>query len=111
MQLISPVANIPGRFCCANAEMAHALHHWRYNLNETVLQWLAADGQLSPEKILERENMRQKKRKKAANKIVDGMEATGVIKELYRQFRENLQAARDSKVCLIYSVAFVKDQV
>ena len=90
------------RFCCANAEMAHALRHWRYALNQTVLQWLADDGQLTPAKIVERENLRQKKRQKAANKVVDEMEATGVMKVLYKQFKENLEAARDSKVlCFI----------
>ena len=86
------------RFCCANAEMAHALYHWRYALNQTVLEWLARAGHLTPEKIVERENMRQKKREKATNKIVYGMESTGVTKDLYKQFKENLAAARDSKV-------------
>lgn len=86
------------RFCCANAEMSHALHHWRYALNESVLDWLAADGHLTPEKILERENLRRKKREKLANRIVDGMETRGVMKVLYKQFKENLAAARDAKV-------------
>lgn len=86
-----------GRFCCANAEMAHALHHWRYALNQTVLAWLAAEGHLAPTKIVEREKLRQKKRQKATNKIVDGMEDTGVMKMLYKQFKENLAAARDAK--------------
>lgn len=79
--------------------MAHALHHWRYSLNQTVLQWLAADGQLTPEKIVERADMRQKKREKASNQVVDSMETTGVMKQLYRQFKENLEAARNAKVC------------
>ena len=79
--------------------MAHALRHWRYSLNQTVLQWLADDGQLTPEKIVEREGLRQKKRQKAANQVVDEMEATGVMRDLYRQFKENLEAARDAKVC------------
>lgn len=81
--------------------MAHALHHWRYSLNQTVLQWLAADGQLTPEKIVERANMRQKKQEKASNKVVDSMEMTGVIKQLYKQFKENLEAARNAKVYLL----------
>ena len=87
------------RFCCANAEMAHALYHWRYALNQTVLVWLAAEGYLAPAKIVERENLSQKKRQKATNKIVDGMEDAGVMKMLYKQFKENLAAARDAKVC------------
>jgi hypothetical protein len=85
------------RFCCANAEIAHALYHWRYALNQNVLQWLANEGHLTAEKIIEREKKPQKKRQKIANKIVDGMESTGVMRELYKQFKENLAAARDSK--------------
>lgn len=85
------------RFCCANAEMAHALHHWRYALNQTVLGWLAEQGYLAPAKIVERYNLSQKKRQKSTNKIVDGMEDTGVMKILYKQFKENLAAARDAK--------------
>ena len=80
--------------------MAHALYHWRCALNQTVLSWLAADGQLTPEKIVERANLRQKKRERASNKVVDSMERTGVMKDLYKQFKENLEAARDAKVCL-----------
>ena len=78
--------------------MAHALHHWRYALNQAVLAWLSAERYLAPAKIVERENLRQKKRQKATNKIVDGMEDTGVMKMLYKQFKENLAAARDAKV-------------
>ena len=80
--------------------MAHALHHWRHALNQSVLAWLAAEGHLSPAKIVERDNLRQKKRQRATNKIVDGMEDTGVMKMLYKQFKENLAAARDAKVFL-----------
>ena len=79
--------------------MAHALHHWRYALNQAVLAWLAAKRYLSPAKIVERDNLSKKKRQKATNKIVDGMEDTGVMKMLYRQFKENLAAARDAKAC------------
>ena len=88
--------------------MAHALYHWRHALNQTVLEWLARAGHLTPDKIVERENLRQKKREKATNKIVDGMEATGVMRELYKEFKNNLAAARDSKVfelrCAICSI-------
>lgn len=81
--------------------MAHALHHWRYALNQIVLAWLVAEGHLAPAKIVERENLRQKKRQKVTNKIVDGMEDTGVMKMLYKQFKENLAAARDAKACFL----------
>ena len=78
--------------------MAHTLYHWRYALNQSVLAWLAAEGHLSPAKIVGRDNLRQKKRQKATNKIVDGMEETGVMKMLYKHFKEGLAAARDAKV-------------
>ena len=55
---------------------------------------------MSPAKIVERDNLRQKKRQMATNKVVDGMEDTGVMKMLYKQFKENVAAARDAKVCL-----------
>lgn len=80
--------------------MAHALYHWRHALNQGVLAWLAAEGHLSPAKIVERDNLRQKKRQKATNRVVDGMKDTGVMKMLYKQFKENLAAARDAKVRL-----------
>lgn len=66
-------------------------------MNQNVLEWLANEGHLTPGNIVERENMRQKKRQKIANKIVDGMESTGVMRDLYKQFKENLAAARDAK--------------
>ena len=90
--------------------MAHALYHWRYALNQTVLEWLTRAGHLTPEKIVERENLRQKKREKATNKIVDEMETTGVMRELYKEFKENLAAARDSKVFEL-QVHFVRQEL
>ena len=83
--------------------MAHALHHWRYALNQTVLTWLAAEDHLAPAQIIKRDQLSQKKRQKATNKVVDGMEDTGVMKTLYKQFKENLAAARDAKACHYYS--------
>ena len=77
--------------------MAHALHHWRYALNQTVLTWLAAEDHLAPAQIIKRDQLSQRKRQKATNKIVDGMEDTGVMKTLYKQFKENLAPARDAK--------------
>ena len=82
--------------------MAHTLHHWRYALNQTVLTWLAAEGHLTPAQIVERDRLSQKKRQKASNKVVDGMENTGVMRTLYQQFKENLAAARDAKACHYY---------
>ena len=87
-----------GRFCFANAEIAHTLHHWRYQLNQQMLTWLKDNGHLRADKIVERENWSRKKREKLANRIVDGMNESGEMRELYRMFKQNLEAARTAKV-------------
>ena len=87
-----------GRVCAANAEIAHSLLHWRYALNEWVLEWLKTQGYTTPERIIERESWSIKKRREYANGVVDEMEANGDIKDLYRDFKINLDHARDAKV-------------
>ena len=86
-----------GKFCMSNAQTAHALQHWRWHLNEWVVDWLDRQGYLSPEKIVERDRWSTKKRRKRANKIADRMEAEGEIKNLWASFRESVDEARDSK--------------
>ena len=88
----------PSRFCRANAQTAHALTHWRYHLNQWVLDWLKTAGHTEPAKIVDRENWGVKRRGEFANKVVDGMEEKGEIKALYRDFKLNLEAAREAKV-------------
>lgn len=78
--------------------MAHALHHWRYQLNETILNLLRAEGHTTREKIIEREGWSVKKREKYANRVVDELEQDGRMRELYKEFKENLEAARAAKV-------------
>lgn len=86
-----------GKFCKANAETAHSLSHWRYHLNEWVIDWLDRNGYNSPEKIVQRDRWNTKKRRKYANKIADRMEQEGVVRELWREFRNNIDEARSSK--------------
>lgn len=81
-----------------NAETAHSLLHWRISLNFYVLDWLRNNGHLRAEKIVERESWNTKKREKYSNSVVDGMEASGEMRNLYREFKENLEAARSAKV-------------
>ena len=90
-----------GRFCAANAEMAHALYHWRFQLNSTIVNWLSDNGHLTAQKIVDRESWNRKKREKLANRIVDGLIASGEMKIMYRQFKQNLDAARSAKVKLL----------
>ncbi|KAL8846426.1 MAG: hypothetical protein Q9221_008486 [Calogaya cf. arnoldii] len=86
-----------GRTCNANAETAHALYHWRHQLNQFVLITLRSEGHFSRETILERNDWNTKKKQKYANGVVDGMEANGQMKELYREFKQNIEVAREAK--------------
>jgi hypothetical protein len=84
-------------FCKANADQAHALLHWKYALNEWVIGNLEAEGYLTPAKLAEREKMKSKRRRDFANNIVDGWESDGQIKALWRDFKINLETAREAK--------------
>ncbi|KAL8770849.1 MAG: hypothetical protein Q9209_003500 [Squamulea sp. 1 TL-2023] len=86
-----------GRTCNANAETAHTLYHWRHQLNFFVLNLLRTEGYFTPEKILERSNWNTKRKERYANAVVDGMEADGQMKDLYMEFKQNLEAARETK--------------
>ena len=85
-----------GRYCAANAELAHRFTHWKYNLNESLMEYLESQGVLSAEEILRRERSKggQRKREKEAEEIVDRMKATGVIDELWKKFKADLDDAR-----------------
>ncbi|KAK3701201.1 hypothetical protein LTR37_015580 [Vermiconidia calcicola] len=86
-----------GKFCMSNAQTSHALRHWRYHLNEFVVDWLTRRGYNTTEKIVERDQLSTKKRGRLANKIVDRMEEEKVVKQLWQDFRRNIDEARDSK--------------
>ena len=83
-----------GRFCAANAEMGHKLIHWQYHLNQSLLSYLEDQGVLSPEATLARDKLNHKKREREAEAIVDSMQETGVIGELWRGFQSDLDDAR-----------------
>jgi hypothetical protein len=89
-----------GRFCKDNAITAHALEHWRFHLFEWVVVELEKGKHLRPSKIVERDSWSTKKRREYANKVVDGMHESGQIKRLYRDFRMEIDMAREKKVCL-----------
>ncbi|PGH31828.1 hypothetical protein GX50_05380 [[Emmonsia] crescens] len=86
-----------GRHCKTKATMAHTLIHWRYDLNEWIIDYLKRKGIFSDNEILEREHWSQKKRTKYANQVVDDMEEGGEINRLWRDFSTNLKAARETK--------------
>lgn len=79
--------------------MAHTLIHWRFHLNEWVTDYLDRMGYLSDEQILERNHWSQKRKGRYAAEVVAMMVETGEVKKLWRDFRINLKAARESTVC------------
>jgi Domain of unknown function (DUF4211) len=85
-----------GRYCAANAELAHKFTHWKYNLNDSLMEYLESQGVLSAEEIVRRERSKggQRKREKEAEEIVDQMKATGVIDDLWKNFKADLDDAR-----------------
>jgi len=86
-----------GRFCRANAERAHSLIHWKHALNEWVVQTLEHQGFLEPEKLAERIKWNQRKLSALANEIVDEWVDNGEIKSLYKDFKNNIETARNAK--------------
>ena len=85
-----------GRYCAANAELAHRFTHWKYSLNEELMRHLESQGVLSAEEIVRRERSKggQRKREKEAEDIVDQMKVTGVIDDLWKGFKADLDDAR-----------------
>ncbi|EEH03670.1 conserved hypothetical protein [Histoplasma capsulatum G186AR] len=86
-----------GRHCKTKAIMAHTLIHWRYHLNEWIVDYLQRKGIFSDAEILERERWSQKRRTKYANQVVDDMDEVAEINRLWRDFNTNLKAAREAK--------------
>jgi hypothetical protein len=86
-----------GKFCMSNARTAHALHHWRYHLYEWVVDWIDKNGYSSVKELKKRDKMSTKKRQKYANKIVDRMAEEDVLKKLWKEFRGNIDEAKDAK--------------
>ncbi|RMX80445.1 hypothetical protein D0869_07546 [Hortaea werneckii] len=83
-----------GKFCMANARTAHTLTHWRWHLYQWAVMWLTRSGYMTDEKVVKRDGWSSTKRRKYANKVVDRMEADGVVSDLWREFRRNLDEAR-----------------
>ncbi|QIW95738.1 hypothetical protein AMS68_001256 [Peltaster fructicola] len=96
---VPPVSRIyhVGRFCGANAETAHELAHWKFNLYGLVVDWIIANGYNTPEEVVRRDALSAKKRRKAANKISDRMAERGVVKKLWKEFQDTINRARESK--------------
>ncbi|KIV93552.1 hypothetical protein PV10_04759 [Exophiala mesophila] len=83
-----------GRTCAANAQMGHKLTHWKHHLNESLMSYLEEQGVLSAEAIVAREKINKKKRERQAEHVVESMDSTGMIDELWSAFKCNLEDAR-----------------
>ncbi|KAI1943010.1 hypothetical protein LOZ12_004303 [Ophidiomyces ophidiicola] len=84
-----------GSFCKSKATMAHTLIHWRFHLNEWVIDYLERKELFSDESVLEREHWSVKKRTKYANQVVDSMRQTGETDRLWKDFNLNAKTARE----------------
>ncbi|EEH38492.1 hypothetical protein PAAG_08219 [Paracoccidioides lutzii Pb01] len=86
-----------GRHCKTKAVMAHTLIHWRYHLNEWIIDYLRRKGVFADHEVLGREHWSHKRRTKYSNQVVDAMEEDGEINRLWRDFNTNLKTAREAK--------------
>ncbi|KAE8346531.1 hypothetical protein BDV24DRAFT_65217 [Aspergillus arachidicola] len=85
-----------GRHCKNRATMAHTLIHWRFRLNEWVVDYLERMGYMSDKEVLRRSHWSQKKRAKKAAEAVGLMIYEGEVKKLWRDFHIDLRSARES---------------
>ncbi|KAL9623397.1 MAG: hypothetical protein Q9160_002290 [Pyrenula sp. 1 TL-2023] len=84
-----------GRYCAFNADMTHKLSHWKWHLNDWLLDFLESQDVLSADSIVAREKLSQKKREDEANTVVDGMEENGEMDRLWRDFKSDKERARE----------------
>ncbi|KAF1832622.1 hypothetical protein BDW02DRAFT_570808 [Decorospora gaudefroyi] len=85
-----------GSTCRANAQVAHTLYHWRYHLYQWVKDYLRVEGHLTAEELVKRDRWSDRKREKAARKIVGGMDENGQIKKLYHSYKDQVKAAMEA---------------
>lgn len=84
-----------GSTCKANAQVAHTLHHWRYHLYSWVKDYLAHEGHLTAEKLVQRDGWSSRKREKTALKIVKKMEEVDEIRKLYKLYKDQITYATE----------------
>jgi hypothetical protein len=77
------------------------LTHWRFHLNEWVVDYLDRMGQMADSEVLRRNGLSQKRKTRNAIAVLDGMVATGEVEKLWRDFHTNLKAARET-VCYLF---------
>jgi hypothetical protein len=98
-EIIPPESRIftVGSTCKANAQVAHTLYHWRHHLNSWIIDYLVRKGHCAPEKLVERDGWSQRKREKAARKILKQMDKEGEIRKLHRLYKEQVDFALEAR--------------
>lgn len=90
------------RHCGDKAQLAHTLTHWRYHLNEWVVDYLERMGQMSDAEVLRRNDMSQKRKTRNAIDVINGMVEAGEVDKLWRDFHMSLKTARERTVCFSF---------
>lgn len=80
--------------------------HWRYQLNEWVVDHLDRMGQMEDSEILRRNNLSQKRKTRNAIEIIKQMVEAGEIEKLWRDFHIALKSAREKTVRLALRMTF-----
>ncbi|KAI5290110.1 hypothetical protein KEM54_002431, partial [Ascosphaera aggregata] len=88
------------RHCKAKAEMAHSLLHWRYELNEWVVDWLTDQDILTKKQIRRRRKWSTIRQTRYANSVVDMMVEFKEVDKLWKDFKKTVRYARDTKQSL-----------
>ncbi|POS88100.1 hypothetical protein EPUL_000529 [Erysiphe pulchra] len=84
-----------GSICKRNAQYSHSLIHWKFALNEWVVDFLSKEGHFTTEKITDRLMMDSVKLDQYANHLVDTWESKGIIKSLYRDWKIQRKIAEE----------------
>lgn len=83
-----------GRTCASNASIAHKLSHWKYHLNQYILDLLRSNNLLTPAAIVARDGKSQRKKEKEAEAFVDGLDEAGEMEGLWRTWKDGLRDLR-----------------
>ncbi|KAK3379725.1 hypothetical protein B0T24DRAFT_590263 [Lasiosphaeria ovina] len=84
-----------GSVCNSNAVTAHNLIHWKHALMDWVDATLEGDGYMLPGQLQKRAKMKPRKLYKTADKILKAWAERGLISDLYREFKNNIENARN----------------
>jgi hypothetical protein len=80
--------------CSDKAFQAHKLIHWKYSLNEAVIEILESQRHLTQRKIAKRRAASSEERWVYADNIVQAWKADGTIRSLYQEFKKMMDTAR-----------------